>query len=482
MDSKKIMNEFIEKKSAGMSSSRSGLCIDRIRALLDEDSFVEINALVQSRGLTGVFDRPKVDGDGVVTGYGTINGRQVFVSSQDPTVYGGSMGQMHALKISETVRLAVRAGAPFIGIFDTGGSRIEEGVLALEGLSELLASISMAASEIPVIAAVVGPCPGGSAIAASLSHFRFMAGPAAGIYMNGPMVTAAAEGKTMSPADIGGASVHAQKTGLASFTCTDDKECMRSIRNLMGYFPDLEGGFLDAGTYDDPNRTEAALDEIAANMSTGYSFDNILSNVFDQDSVLEVSAEYQTGALTALARIDGMPVGVIATRERRLNAGTARKLVLFVNICDLLGLPLISFVDCEGFAIGLSHEYSHIIERSAELYKVIEAYSGPKIAIIVGKAIGTAFLALAGKQSGFDFVYAWPTASIAVVNPDTAATILYRNEISSAPDIIRSREEFTDKYLNEVAAPSVAASLGYVDEIIFPSSTRPRIASALQIL
>jgi methylmalonyl-CoA decarboxylase subunit alpha len=482
MDSKKQLEEFFEKKSAAMTADSGGICLDRIKALLDEDSFVEINALVQSRGLTGVFDRPKVDGDGVITGYGTINDRQVFVASQDPTVYGGSMGQMHALKISETIRLAVRSGAPFVGIFDTGGARIEEGVLALEGLSELLSAISLATEEIPVIAAVVGPCPGGSAIAASLSHFRFMAGPRAGIYMNGPMVTAATEGKVMDPKDVGGASIHAGKTGLASFVCADDAECMSSIRQLFQYFPDFEGGFLNSTSGDDPNRTSEALDDIARGLSSGYRMDDILAEVFDTGSVLEVTPEYEKGVMTVLARIDGLPVGVIATRSRRLESGTARKLVNFVNTCDLIGIPLISFVDCEGFAIGLAHEYSDMIERSAELYRVIESYSGPKLAVLVGKAIGTAFLALAGKQSGFDFVYAWPTAQIAVVNPDTAANILYRKEIASSEDVIRSREEFTDKYIREVAAPSVAASLGYVDEIIYPSSTRPRIASALQIL
>ncbi len=482
MDSHEIMRKYFEKNAADVSGRKDKRSFSRIAGLLDEDSFVELNSLIRPRGLSGVFDRPPVEGDGVVTGYGSINGRSVYIAVQDPDVYGGSMGQMHSLKIREAADQAVYAGVPLILLFDTGGARIEEGILALEGLSELLSSLSAAADVIPVISVILGPCPGGSAVAAGLGHFRIISGERGMAFMNGPMVTAASEGVTMEPADIGGADVHFSKTGFASFVYNTDSECLDAVKNLISYLPDPAELVYPGVSADDPNRTEPALDEIAAGMSSDYSADDVIGLVFDKGSVLEVSAGYRKGVFTALARIDGLPVAVVANRSSRLGPADAGKISGFIKTCDMLELPLINFVDCEGFGIGLEYEYSDMISKASELYKATDSYSSVKIAVITGKAIGTAFLTLAGKNAGFDFVYAWPTAQIAVVNPDTAANILYRNEIASADDVILSRKDFTDKYASEVASPQVAASLGYVDEIIFPSSTRPRLASALQII
>lgn len=485
MGSREKMNEFIEKKSFksdSMNDTKEGVCIKRIHQLLDEGSFVEMNGLVKSRGLTFGFDREKVDGDGVITGYGTIDGRLVFIASQDPEVYAGSMGQMHADKISGIIQMAIQANAPFVGLYDTGGARIEEGVLALEGLAGVLSSLNEASSQIPTIAAILGPCPGGSAFAAGLSHFRLMTETAAGLYMNGPMVTAAKEGTKADPAEIGGAAVHAVKTGLASIVCPDETACMNSVKSLLGYLPDCPDAILEEECEDDPNRAESRLDEIAASLDAGYNMTEVIDLVADKNSVLEIAKNYAEGILTAFARIGGITVGVLANKAGRIDSKMAGKATSFIKFCSTFGIPVVSFVDCEGFAIGLAYEHSDIIEKGTEFYRAMDSSRSPKIGILVGKSIGTAYLTLASKASGCDFVYAWPTAEISVVAPDTAANIIYRRQIADSEDPAGARLDFVSRYRNEIASADVAASLGHVDEVILPSATRPRIISSLQIL
>ena len=291
MGSRDKMSEFIQKKSLNPvieKNAKTGICIERIRELLDEESFVEINSFVHSRGLSFGFDRAKVDGDGVIVGYGTIDDRMVFVASQDPSVYAGSIGQMHAQKISGIIQMTIQANAPFIGIYDTGGARIEEGILALEGLAEVLSSINEASTQIPLFAAIMGPCPGGSAFIASLSHFRFMTAKSSGLYMNGPMVTAATEGKTIDAADIGGSKIHSTKTGLASVVCETENECISSIRTLLNYFPDSPDEIAqDEIELDSLNRVEGRLDEIADTLDNGYQMKEIIHLIVDKNSLFE---------------------------------------------------------------------------------------------------------------------------------------------------------------------------------------------------
>lgn len=480
------MNEFIQRKSTnsikeGNSGNRAS--IERIKSLLDEESFVEVNQFVQSRGLSYGFDREKVDGDGVVTGYGTISDRLVFIASQEPTVYAGSMGQMHAEKISGIIEMAIRAKAPFIGIYDTGGARIEEGILALEGLAGVLSSINEASTQIPTLAAIMGPCPGGSAFVARLSHFRFMTGKPSGLYMNGPMVTAAAEGKTMEPSDIGGAFVHSTKTGMASVVCESENECMVSIKQLLTYLPDHpEEIAMDDECSDDPNRLEIRLDEIANNLDQGFDMKEVIQLIVDKNSIYEISKDYASGIITTFAKMDGITVGIIANQVLRMNSSMAKKATSFVKFCDTFQIPLISFVDCEGFEIGVSSEHSDIISSGAELYSAMDSSSSPRIGVLIGKSIGTAYLTLASKQSGCDFVFAWPTSEISVVSSDTAANIIYHKQIALSDNPIIARTDFTEKYSNEIGSAYVASSLGHVDEVIMPSSTRPRLISSLQVL
>lgn len=483
MGSKDFMKKFIEENASRSKEKNSdGKCISRISNLLDEDSFVEINSCVKSRGISFGYEREKVEGDGVVTGYGSISGKLVFVAVQDPEVYAGSVGQMHAAKIREAVDLAIESNSPFIVLLDSGGTRIEEGVLALEGMAEALTAVSYASEHIPTIAAVVGHCTGGCAMLASLCNLRFMTKEGSGIYMNGPMVTASKAGKMLEPSEIGGSKIHSAKTGLASFVLEGEENTLEAVRDIFDYIPGFCEQNIDYDSGDDPNRTEKKLDDIAYDLDSGYSMKEILENVFDKKSLMEVSCEYAQGVMTAFAKLGGCPVGIVANKEKRIDSDMAKKIKSFIEVCDVFDMPLFTFVDCSGYAVGMEYEHSDLIRSSAQLYRMIGEVDLPKISVIIGEAIGTGYLTMASKQNGFDFTYAWPTATVAVTTPLTAANVLYKDKIAKSSDVISSREDFVRKYTEEVANAKVAASLGHVDEIIAPSSTRPRLISSLQIL
>ena len=321
MGSQEKMTRYLAKRAAlAAEQPASGACWSRINQLLDADSFVELDSLVTARGLAFGPARPKVAGDGVRTGYGTIDGRLVYIAAQDPDVYGGSLGQAHAEKIVKAIQLACAAQVPFIGLYDTGGARIEEGVLGLEGLGTLLAALDMASGQIPLLAAVFGPCAGGAAFAAANSDFVLMAEKGSGIFMNGPMVVAATENKTLSAADIGGAAVHAEKTGLADLVAADDAGLVAQIKALMPYVPDSCDGFIfPAESEDNPNRTEARLDEIANGLDAGYHMTEIIDLVVDTGSFLALKAAFAPGLITGLAKLDGRTVAVLAQASGRLD-------------------------------------------------------------------------------------------------------------------------------------------------------------------
>jgi len=484
MGSREKMTGYTAKR-ASMDTARAGsdICRRRIGQFLDQDSFVELESLVTANGLTFGPERKKAAGDGVVMGYGTIDGRMVYLAAQDPDVHGGSIGKAHADKIARALQLACDAQVPFIGLYDTGGARIEEGILGLEGLGNLLASLNASAGLIPRIAAVYGPCAGGAACAAALSDFVLMADKGSGLFMNGPMVVSAHENKSIAAADIGGSAVHAQKTGLASLTASDEAGLAERIKLLMAYIPDSGMGFIQpVDGPDDPNRTEDRLDELAATLDDGYDMREIVRLTVDTDSFLELSDRYAPGMVTGLARLGGRTVGVLAQAERRVSQAMAAKAVRLAGLCQKLNLPLITFVDAEGYTIGLSDEWNGLVQSGADLMQAMLQLDIPRLAVIVGKAIGTAYLTFSGKSCGTDLVYAWPTAEIAVVNADTAAHIIYRKEIAAAADPITARTDFVRKYEDEIASPYVAASLGHVDEVILPSATRPRLISALDML
>lgn len=484
MGSREIMSEYKEmRESVKASQPADDACRKRISQLLDDESFVELDSLVKSRGISFGFSREAVAGDGVVTGWGTIDGRQVFVAAQDPAVYGGSISQAHAEKICKAIDLAVTARVPFIGLWETGGARIDEGIVALEGLGDLLASLNAASGEIPLVAGIFGPCVGGAAMAAAACDFVLMSKENSGMYMNGPMVISGVENRQIEASDIGGAEIHSKETGLAALIADDESSLIGQIRLLFDYLPDCMDGFIyPVDSEDDPNRTDADLTNLAEHLDSGYSMYDVINSVFDNDSFLEISSGYAGGIITGLARLDGTVAGVLANASPRFDAAMTRKAKRMVQFCERFNLPLVTLTDAEGFAISAAEEKSGLIQAGSDLLQAVISTTVPRISVIVGKAIGTAYLVMSSKNCGADIVYAWPTAEIAIVGADTAAHIIYRKDIAASDNPAQARGKFVEKYAREIASPNVAAALGHVDEVIDPASTRPRLISALNML
>lgn len=488
LGSKEKMAAFVEKTSAKndrpFSDKKS---VERLSALFDANSFVALDSLVVSRPFRTVFDRPPVEGDGVEIGYGTIDGRLVYAAAQDPSVYGGSMGKIHAEKIVKAIRFAITAGAPFVFLISSGGARIEEGIVALEGLSSVISAMVEAKGVIPLLGAVLGPCPGGLAIAAAKMDFLFFVDKVSGMYMNSPSVTATVSKNPDAVKTIGTASVHAHTTGLASFVLPDEKSCFDQIVELLSYLPVQSGEAMQFSrttlTSDDANRCDEALNAMASSSDdSNIDVAAVLSSVADGRKILISGRDFGADVVTAFARMDGIPVGFIANRDSRITSNGAKKAAAFVDFCTGSMLPIITFTQAEGFAIGEDVESSDIITAAADLVTSFATSDVPRIGILTGKALGTAYISMNSKMLGADIVYAWPTAEIAVMKADTAATILFKDEIKESEDPAACREEKVRSYAEEIASPSVACGLGQVDEIILPSATRARIISALDML
>lgn len=482
MGSREKMSQFSAVQADLQPMRADSLAFIRLSTLLDADSYVSIDALVQSDSTGSGFDREPVAGDGVRTGYGTIDGRLVYVAAQDPAVYGGSIGVRHAAKIAKAIDLALAAGSPFIGLYETGGVRVEEGLSALEAVSEVLASLTAASGEIPLISAVYGPCAGSAAFLASAADIVIMAESNASMTVNGPGVIAAIENNSLTPVAIGGAAVHA-RTGLATFAEADEAAVARRIRKVLDYLPDTSEGFMfTCMAEDDPNRCEASLDALASDLDQGLDVRQAVSLIVDRDSLLEVQAAYAPGLLAGLARLDGHVTGILACSGARITATMAGKASFLTDLCDRFAIPLVTLLDSEGFELGSSAEQNGLVMAGTRLFRSSRLSRSLRLSVVMGKAFGPAYLSFASKGSGADLVFAWPTAEISAVSPDTAAHILYRETIAASADPQSARRECIDRYAAQVASPYAAAARGLVDEIISPSATRPRLISALAML
>ena len=488
MGSSEKMAAFTLKSAENQDSMDSDkLCYSRLMTLFDPDSFVSLDKKVVSRPFSAVFDRPPVEGDGVVTGYGTIGGRLVFAASQDPEVYGGSIGRSHAMKIVKVIEMAVSSGSPFIALYSSGGARVEEGVLALEGLGAILSALSDAKGQIPLLCAILGPCPGGLALAAAKSDFIFFCDGVSGMYINSPSVTSAESGGAVNASDIGTPESHQKLTGLASFVLADEEDCFLKIRELLEYIPVISGDTLaftrDAVSDDDPNRTSEKLNEMASSMDeNGLPVRKIFAEISDMQAFLEIGEGYGTDMVAAFARLDGITVGLVGNESLRMSEAGAKKTAKFVRFCTSFMIPLVTFTNAEGFEIGSEIEKSCILEAASDLVSAFSESDVPRIGILAGKAIGTAYLVMNSKMLGADMVFAWPTAQVAIMTADTAANILFRKDIAASEDPIKARADKVDAYDNTISNPEIAAGYGQIDELILPSVTRPRIISALDIL
>ncbi len=461
---------------------------ERINLLMDEGSFVEIDAFVKHRGTEFNMPQTEAPGEGVVTGYGTVDDRLVFVYAQDFTVLGGSLGEMHAKKICKVMDMALEMGAPIIGINDSGGARIQEGIDALSGFGEIFYRNTISSGVIPQISVIMGPCAGGAVYSPAITDFIFMVDKTSQMFITGPSVIKAVTGEEVTFEELGGASTHNIKSGVAHFEAANDEECMQQVKTLLSYLP--SNNLSDAPVYDctdDLNRVADRLTEIIPdNPNKAYDIKDVIGEVVDNGEFFEVQASFARNIVVGFARMNGSSVGIIASQPKvlagSLDVDSSDKAARFIRFCDSFNIPIITFVDVPGFLPGVSQEHTGIIRHGAKLLYAYSEATVPKITVITRKAYGGAYIAMSSKHLGADMVLAWPTAEIAVMGPEGAANIIFRKEIAKADDPITTRSEKIAEYKSKFANPYTAAARGYIDDVIEPDATRPRIISALEML
>jgi len=474
----------IEKQhSQGKMTAR-----ERCEALLDPNSFVELDIFVEHRCSFFGMESVEVPGEGVVTGYGTIEGRLAYVYAQDFTVMGGSLGEMHAKKICKVLDLAVKVGAPVIGMNDSGGARIQEAVDALSGYGNIFFRNTLASGVIPQISVIMGPCAGGAVYSPALTDFVFMVDKTSHMFITGPQVIKAVTGEEVSDEALGGAMTHNKTSGVAHFVCADETATIEAIRKLFSFLPlnNIDGApVYDKG--DDVNRICGDLAALIPESSNkAYDMKKVIVSVVDNNDFFEVQQLFAQNMIIGFARMGGKTVGILANQPSVmagcLDINASDKASRFIAFCDCFQIPILTFVDTPGFLPGTNQEYGGIIRHGAKMLYAYSEATVPKITIVVRKAYGGAYLAMCSKDLGADFVLAWPSAEIAVMGPDGAANIIFRKDIDEAADPAKARAEKIEEYNENFANPYKAASRGFVDDIIEPAYTRQRIASALDML
>jgi len=461
---------------------------ERLELLLDPGSFVETDLFVVHRTTDFDMETRKVPGDGVVTGYGTIDGRLVFVFSQDFTVFGGSLGEMFANKIVKIMDLAMKVGAPMIGLNDSGGARIQEGVKSLGGYAEIFYRNVIASGVIPQISVILGPCAGGAVYSPAITDFVVMAKGISNMFITGPEVVKAATGEEVSFEALGGATVHAEKSGVAHFASDSERDAMRIVRRILSYVPSNnveEPPVLDLR--DDSERRDPELATIVPSESDKpYDMRDVITRVTDRGSFFEVHEAWARNIVVGFARLDGHPVGVVGNQPAvlagTLDINSSTKGARFVRFCDAFNLPLVTFVDVPGFLPGTDQEHGGIIRNGAKLIYAFAEATVPKMTVITRKAYGGAYDVMNSKHLRADFNVAWPSAEIAVMGPEGAVNIVFRKEIEAAKDPRKRAAELVTEYREKFANPYLAAELGYIDDVIEPEETRPVLIKALHAL
>jgi len=476
--------ERIERQhKAGKMTAR-----ERLDLLLDEGSFHELDVFVTHRVAGFGMEEKRYLGDGVVTGYGTIDGRLVYVFSQDFTVFGGALGEAHAEKICKIMDLAMRNGAPVIGLNDSGGARIQEGVESLGGYAEIFTRNTLASGVIPQISAVMGPCAGGAVYSPAITDFIIMVQGTSYMFITGPDVVKTVTHEEVTFEELGGAMVHNTESGVAHFLAQNEEECIQIIRQLLSYLPqnNLEDPPYVEPT-DDPLRMEPALDTIVPDSPTKpYDMKEVIRLVVDNGELFEAHEHYAQNIIVGFARLNGRSVGIVAQQPTVLagclDINSSDKGARFVRFCDCFNIPLITFVDVPGFLPGVGQEHGGIIRHGAKLLFAYCEATVPKLTVITRKAYGGAYDVMSSKHVRGDINYAWPTAEIAVMGPDGAVNIIFRKEIAQAENPEAERERLTKEYGEQFAHPYIAAARGYIDDVIEPQETRPRLISALEML
>ena len=457
---------------------------ERLDVLLDEGSFEELDTYVEHDCVDFGMEDQKIPGDGVVTGSGTINGRLVYVFSQDFTVFGGSLSKRHAEKICKVMDMALRVGAPVIGLNDSGGARIQEGVASLGGYAEVFQQNVLASGVVPQLSLIMGPCAGGAVYSPAMTDFIFMVKDSSYMFVTGPEVVKTVTNEEVTQEELGGAVVHTTKTSVADLALENDIEALLAARDLMGFLPASNRSELPELPTDDPwDRLEDSLDTvIPANANMPYDMHEVIAKVVDEGTFFEIQPKHGANIITGFGRIEGRPVGVVANQPMVLagvlDINASRKAARFVRFCDAFSIPIVTFVDVPGFLPGTAQEYNGIIKHGAKLLFAYAEATVPKITVITRKAYGGAYDVMASKHLRGDLNYAWPTAEIAVMGAKGAVEIIFRNERDDPDKIAEKTKEYEDRFAN----PFIAASRGYIDEVIYPHSTRRRIALGLRKL
>jgi propionyl-CoA carboxylase beta chain len=477
--------ERVEKQhAAGKLTAR-----ERIDALLDPGSFEELDALVVHRNTDFGMDEKRIPGDGVVVGHGRVNGRTVFVFAQDFTVFGGSLSETFAAKICKVMELAMKVGAPVVGLNDSGGARIQEGVVSLAGYADIFLRNTIASGVIPQISAILGPCAGGAVYSPSITDFVVMARDTSYMFITGPDVIKEVTHEEVTKEDLGGAMAHNSTSGVAHFAANDDRDAIQTVRQLLSYMPSNNLEDPPRAETDDPyDRAEESLNSIVPdNPNQPYDIKKVIEPIVDEGSFMEVHEHWARNIVVGFARLDGRPVGIIANQPAHLagvlDIKASIKGARFVRFCDCFNIPLITFEDVPGFLPGVAQEHGGIITHGAKLLYAYAEATVPKITVITRKAYGGAYCVMASKHLRTDFNYAWPSAEIAVMGPDGAVKIVYRRDLKQAGD--KAAELAAEKsagYREKFANPWIAAERGYVDEVIEPARTRPKLIAALRVL
>ncbi|MCC6904695.1 MAG: acyl-CoA carboxylase subunit beta [Anaerolineae bacterium] len=463
---------------------------ERLDLLLDPGSFRELDAFVVHRERNFGMDKPENQflGDSVVTGWGTIHGRLVYVYSQDFTVFGGSLSQAHAEKICKVLDMAMKTGAPIIGLNDSGGARIQEGVMSLGGYADIFLRNTLASGVIPQISAIMGPCAGGAVYSPALTDFIFMVKGTSYMFVTGPDVVKAVTHEEVSFEDLGGASVHSATSGVCHVPTESDADCLYMIRELLTYLPqnNLEDPVFEPSD-DDPLRMDARLDSIVPdNPNKPYDIKEVIRMIVDNGNFFEIHEHFAANVVVGFARLGGHSVGIVANQPMVLagvlDIEASLKAARFVRFCDCFNIPIVTFEDVPGFMPGVTQEHAGIIRHGAKLLFAYCEATVPKITVITRKSYGGAYCVMSSKHIRGDLNLAWPTAEIAVMGPDGAVNIIFRKELAEADDPVTRKAELVQQYREQFANPYVAASRGSIDDIIEPRETRPRLINALEVL
>lgn len=495
MDKIAILNEYTEAAKLGGGQARIDsqhkkgklTARERIQLLMDEGTFEEIGMLVKHRSYDFGMEKEQYLGDGVVTGYGKVNGRLVYVFSQDFTVFGGSLSETHAEKICKIMDMAVQNGAPVIGLNDSGGARIQEGVVSLGGYADIFYRNVQSSGVIPQLSAIMGPCAGGAVYSPAITDFILMVENSSYMFVTGPNVVKTVTHETVTSEELGGAITHAEKSGVTHFACANELECIDYLKRLLSYMPQNCEEDAPVYPYEAANEIRAKLNDIVPeNANQPYDIKEVIEEVVDTDSFLEVHKLYAENIVVGFARLAGRSIGIVANQPASmagvLDINASVKAARFVRFCDAFNIPLLVLVDVPGFLPGTDQEWNGIITNGAKLLFALSEATVPKITVITRKAYGGAYDVMNSKHIGADLNYAWPTAEIAVMGAKGAAEIIFKKQIAEAEDRDAKWKEKELEYMAKFANPYGAAARGFIDEVILPEVTREKLIKAYQML